>query len=93
MDLEAKALELANAWCGHLSEDACSADFLAVLHEVERETEKRVAERCAEIVENAYPCSCDKAYTDRKLTAPDCFKCNALDEAACQIRDEFGGKP
>ena len=53
MDLEAKARELANAWCGHLEEDACSADLLAALQAVERETEKRVAERCAEIVRNS----------------------------------------
>ena len=52
-----------------------------------REEERRdTLEEAATCAEGAYPCSCDVAYTGRGLTAPDCFRCVPLAEAADAIR-------
>ena len=66
------------------------ASLAALLREREAAAERRGAEamrgKAAQEAESAYPCSCDEAYTTRRLTAPDCFRCVPLDEAACRVR-------
>ena len=44
------------------------------------------------LVRNAYPCSCDEAYKSRGLTAPDCFHCVPLAEAAALLEDALVGE-
>jgi len=82
--LEAKARELVyKVWTEVRGSrlHANIAEILAALREVERETEKRVAERCAEIVRNSERRR-DPGPIQRELR-----KCRDA------IRAEFGGKP
>jgi len=53
----------------------CSdSDLNAVLGEVRADV-KELLQMIAEI-----PCTCDKIYTDRKLRAPDCPRCNWVED-------------
>lgn len=59
--------------------ERCIADLI-------RADRQAVLEQAAKLALSVYSCSCDAAYTDRKMTAPDCFHCNALEDAAEAIR-------
>lgn len=87
-------------WADEKAEKSCKAQRLSVwrnadwlaalLRSVRAEAylagQRRMQERAASTAEESYPCSCDEAYTSRKLVAPDCFKHNPLDDAAAEIR-------
>lgn len=70
--------------------DGYALDLAVLLRSVRAEAylagQRRMQERAASTAEESYPCSCDEAYTSRKLVAPDCFKHNPLDDAAAEIR-------
>ena len=63
----------------------CSdSDLNAVLGEVQADV-KELLQMIAEI-----PCTCDKIYTDRKLRAPDCPRCNWVeDDIVKKVNEHF----
>jgi nucleotidyltransferase/DNA polymerase involved in DNA repair len=77
----------------YTKEDCARCSVETAVRAAMEEARREEREACAKIAESAYPCSCDEAYTTRKLTAPDCFHCVPLAEAAEQIRARGEGKP
>lgn len=51
---------------------------------------ERVVRDTAAAVLTAYPCSCAPDYTERGMTAPDCFRCVALEAGAEKALDAWG---